>query len=260
MSAASVAWISIAPVKGLGLVHPAWVALDDGGVASDRRFHVIDERGRLINGKHLGVLVQVRPDYDDDAQTLALAFPDGGTVAGEVALGEPVTTVFYGRPVRGRAVVGPWNDALSAFAGRALKLIRSDRPGASNDRGRSGSASLLSRAALEAFAPAVGATSPLDARRFRMLFGIDGIAAYEEDGWIGRDVRVGEAVVRPRGHCGRCLITGQDPDTGVPDLPTLDALREVRGDVESTEPLPFGVIAEVVAPGRVALGDPVEVS
>jgi hypothetical protein len=91
-----------------------------------------------------------------------------------------------------------------------------------------------------------------------MTLGVDGVEAHAEDGWLGRRVAVGEAVVVPRGNVGRCRVTTLDPDTGVSDLDTLDALAEYRRDVETTEPLPFGVWCEVVEPGRIAVGDPVE--
>jgi uncharacterized protein YcbX len=53
-------------------------------------------------------------------------------------------------------------------------------------------------------------------------------------------------------------VTTQNPETGAPDLDTLKALAAYRQDVETTEPLPFGVYAAVAEPGRVRLGDPVE--
>jgi uncharacterized protein YcbX len=72
-------------------------------------------------------------------------------------------------------------------------------------------------------------------------------------------VRVGEATVIPQGNVGRCAITTQNPDTGRVDLDTLKALAAYRGDVETTEPLPFGIHAAVAEPGRVRVGDRVEV-
>ncbi|HZD69060.1 MAG TPA: hypothetical protein VFA45_09150, partial [Actinomycetes bacterium] len=98
-----------------------------------------------------------------------------------------------------------------------------------------------------------------DPRRFRMLLGVDGIAPHAEDGWLGRPVRVGGAVVVPRGHVGRCVVTTYHPQTAAHDLDTLHLLTRYRGDVDSTEALPFGVWAEVTHPGRVAVGDPVTV-
>jgi uncharacterized protein YcbX len=122
------------------------------------------------------------------------------------------------------------------------------------DRGRAGAASFISRASLEALERLAGAA--IDARRFRMLVEVDGLdEAHEEDTWVGRQLRVGAALVRVRGHVGRCLITERDPESGRSDLPTLDLLRSYRGDLQTTEPLAFGVYGEVLEPGRVAVGD-----
>ncbi len=100
-----------------------------------------------------------------------------------------------------------------------------------------------------------GATGEVDARRFRMLIEVDGLDAHEEDGWVGRRVRVGSALVAMHGHIGRCLVTSRDPDTGEVDLPTLDLLGQYRREIESTEPLPFGIYGEVLEPGAVRVGD-----
>jgi uncharacterized protein YcbX len=90
-----------------------------------------------------------------------------------------------------------------------------------------------------------------------MNFGVEGLEAHEEDTWIGRRVQVGDAVVIPHGNVGRCVITTQNPDTAISDLDTLKGLAAYRRDVETTEPLPFGVHAAVAQPGRVRVGDPV---
>ena len=255
--AARIAWISIAPVKGLALAHRDEVVLDPFGVRENRRFHLIGEDGRLLNGKQLGQLVQIAADWDEAAGTLALRFPGGTVTAGEVDLGERVATSFYARrEVEGRVVIGPWADALSSFLGLELRLVQPDRPGAAVDRGP-GAVSLLSTASLDALGTAAGASGPVDARRFRMLFGVEGVAAHEEDTWLGRRVRIGEAGVLLHGNVGRCIVTSRDPDTGARTLATLDVLAEYRDGVETTEPLPFGVWGSVAEPGRVRLGDAV---
>ena len=252
---ARVAWISIAPVKGLAVTQLEEVLLEPFGVRENRRFHLIGEDGRLLNGKQLGPIVRVTADWDEATGTLELRFPDGSVVAGEVELGKPVTTGFYGRrEVEGRLVVGPWAEALSSFVGQPLRLVQPAEPGWGVDRGR-GAVSLLSTASLEALRAAAGVDGPVDPRRFRMLFGVEGVDAHEEDTWLGRRVRVGEATVIPRGNVGRCLVTSRDPETGVRTLPTLDVIAEYRAGVETTEPLPFGVWGEVAEPGRVRLGD-----
>jgi hypothetical protein len=91
-----------------------------------------------------------------------------------------------------------------------------------------------------------------------MLLQVDGTAAHEEDDWLGRRVRVGEAVVQPRGHVGRCAVTQRDPETGLTDLLTLKLLAEYRRDLDTTEPLACGVYGVVLEPGTVRVGDAVE--
>ncbi len=253
---ARVVRISIAPVKGLALVHPEEVELGSAGVAGDRRFWLVDADGRLVNGKTHGRLLRVRASWDEGSRRLALAFPDGEVVAGAVEPGEPVELELWGTPHRSRRVPGPWQEALSRFAGEPLTLLWSERGAVDRGADRGGWASLVSRASLERLREETGSGGPVDGRRFRMLLEIDGIAAHEEDGWIGQRVQVGEAVVAPLGDVGRCVVTTRDPDTGVSDLDTLRALARYRPEGR-VERLPFGVYARVVAPGRIRVGDAV---
>ena len=250
---ATVAWISVTPVKGLALRQLEACELTELGVAGDRQFFLVDENDRLVNSKGLGALQQIVARFEDE--TLALDFPDGTTVAQQVGLDGSLDAQFWGVTVPVRVVDGPWSEAISEFAGRGLRLVRAPAP--ATDRMRSGAATLLGTASLEAMARVFGIDA-VDGRRFRMNFGIDGLEAHEEDGWLGRRVRLGEAVVVPQGNVGRCAVTTQNPETGNPDLDTLKALVAYRGEIESTEPLPFGVHAAVAEAGRVKLGDPVE--
>lgn len=250
----SVSWLSIAPVKGLALIQPDEVKLDRTGVTANRRFYLIDGDGRRFGLLRYGRLVQIRPEYDEDLDRLTLRLPDGSTVEGNVKLGAAVTTDFYGRPVSGRIVAGPWAEALSALARRPIRLVKTDRPGDGVDRG-GGHVSLVSDASIEEIGRR-GGRGAVDARRFRMLLGVAGCDPHEEDEWVGRSVQVGEAVVQLRGHVGRCAITTQNPETGIPDFDTLRMIKAYRGLREGR--LDFGVFGEVVEPGRVRVGDPVE--
>ena len=256
--AGRVARISIAPVKALGLVHPEAVELGPSGVAGDRRFWLVDAGGRLVNLRRHPRLMQVRPAWDEAARTLRLDFPDGSSVDGVVALGAAETVELYKTPHPSRHVVGPWQEAISRYAGEPLTLLWSE--GGAADRmtygGGIGGVSLVSRGSLERLRAQLGAESPLDGRRFRMLFEIDGVPAHAEDDWIGERVQIGGAVVEFAGDVGRCVITTLDPDRGVRDLDTLGALAEYRREGR-TEPLPLGVYGAVAVPGRVCVGDAV---
>src|SRR5262249_44677956 len=108
----SVAWIFVAPVKGLALASREEVVVEPFRVRENRRFHLTGEGGRLLNGKQLGTALGVTADWDEANNTLELRFPDGAVVAGEVGLGRRVATNFYGsRDVEGRVVEGPWAEA-----------------------------------------------------------------------------------------------------------------------------------------------------
>ena len=254
---ARVARISIAPVKSLGLVHPERVELQLGGVRGDRRFWLVDADGRLLNNKRNGPMVRIRPEWDETTRELALGFPDGTRVEGVVELGERVAAVLYGRPHPSRRVIGPWESALAAHVGQPLTLLWSEEH--ATDRGTAGGdVSLVSRGSLERLRAEAGAGDPVDGRRFRMMFEIEGVEAHAEDDWIGASVHVGSAEIAINGDVGRCIVTSHDPDTGITDLETLDMLARYRPDGR-VEPLPFGVYGTVRTPGYVGVGDAVRV-
>jgi hypothetical protein len=252
-----VAWISHCPVKGLAVGQLEQCELTEVGITGDREFFLVDENDRLVNSKGLGVLQQIVPRHDREVGSLTLAFPDGTTVSQEVGLNGSLGARFWGETVEVRVVEGPWSEAISNFAGRDLRLVRASEP--APDRRRSGAATLLGTGSLHALARILS-VEEVDERRFRMNFGIDGLGEHQEDEWLGRRVRLGEAVVVPQGNVGRCAVTTQNPETGAPDLDTLKALAVYRKVIETTEPLPFGVYAAVAHPGRVRVGDTVELA
>jgi uncharacterized protein YcbX len=248
--------ICIAPVKSLHVVSPDEVELTHAGVVGDRRFWLLDRDRRLVNGKRHPELMRVQPEWDEASRRLALTFPDGSVVEGEVEPGELFEAELYGTPHASRPVPGPWQEALSEFAGEPLTLLWSERGAQDRGSDRGGWASLVSRGSLEQLREEAGTTEPVDGRRFRMLFEIDGVEAHEEDTWLGNRVSIGDAVIVPLGDVGRCVVTTCDPDTGLSDFDTLNLLAGYRRE-GVTEPLPFGVYCDVAVPGRVRVGDAV---
>lgn len=110
---------------------------------------------------------------------------------------------------------------------------------------------LITRSALtelERRAREAGNTSLFDARRFRPNLLIDTAdAGFIEDGWIGRELRIGDAIIKVEMPCPRCIMTTH----GFEDLPkdpkVMRALVQHHGG-------DLGVYASVVQPGIIEQG------
>jgi uncharacterized protein YcbX len=90
----------------------------------------------------------------------------------------------------------------------------------------------------------------LSPHRWRGNLWLDGLEPWEEWGWIGRTIRIGEAELRVEERITRCRATSADPLTGVIDADTLGGLKAAFGHQD------FGVYAVVTKAGRIATGDP----
>ncbi len=112
------------------------------------------------------------------------------------------------------------------------------------------SISIHTTASLAALSAATG--RPVEPERFRGNIWLEGFDAWEERGWIGKRIRIGAAELEVREHIGRCVATTANPDSGKQDIDTLTLLEKHWGHTQ------FGVYAEVVKSGRVALGDKAE--
>jgi len=249
----TVARISLTPVKGFALVHPDEVQLTPSGVMGDRRFLLVDADGNRLRSSLTAWPIVVSAAYDAAHERLEMRFPDGAVVEDSAAGSGPLRMWNFhgGRVGRGRVVEGQWNDRLSALAGHDVRVVRPDEP----ETLREAPVTLVSRASVERLERE--AAGRVDARRFRMLFDLDGCAEHEEDTWDGRRLRVGDAVLRVGGPVPRCAATTRDPETGERDLDTLRLIKGYRG-VRDGEAIDFGVYAAVEQPGRVRVGDAVE--
>lgn len=90
---------------------------------------------------------------------------------------------------------------------------------------------------------------PLDPRRFRANLHVDGLPAWAEFDWIGRELPCGGAVLRVTQRIDRCAATNVDPDTGERDMQVPKTLQAGFGHVDC------GVFAEVASGGEIRLGD-----
>ena len=252
----TVSRLSITPVRSMALQHPDSIELGPNGVADDRRFSLHTEDGRIFDATKHGPLVQVHANLEvvDGRERLTLELPSGEVITDDVALGDPVRLDVYDRLFTARPVIGPWADAVSDMVGRRLELFRSERLPLERDRF---AVSIVSEASVEELARRGNEGRPVDSRRFRMLIEIAGAETpHQEDTWLGREVAIGQVLVRVTRPDARCVITTQDPDTGKRDFPTLHVIRQYRG-LRDGRKLDFGVYADVVRPGRVSVGDAV---
>jgi len=92
----------------------------------------------------------------------------------------------------------------------------------------------------------------VDHRRLRPNIVIEGIDGLVERGWQGLELRVGDAVVGMRQVRGRCVMTTFDPDTLEQDR---GVLQRIIDEYDGR----FALDCYVIAPGRIAVGDPFEV-
>lgn len=92
--------------------------------------------------------------------------------------------------------------------------------------------------------------SPL---RWRGNLWVDGWDPWAEQALIGRDLRIGEVVLRVMEPIQRCKATTANPVTGLCDVDTLAGLRSHTGAQN------FGVYAQVHTGGTLRPGDQIEV-
>lgn len=152
------------------------------------------------------------------------------------------------------AVPSPAADA--AASGHLDFPVRFQRFGAADaapryERGHLHILTTGSLARLQALLP----QAVVDIRRFRpnILVGTDeSDVDFVEQRFVGKRLRIGAALVEITEPCARCAFTA----LGQPDIPfDKDVLHAIARHSEGG----FGVLARVVTPGRIALGDAVAV-
>lgn len=89
-----------------------------------------------------------------------------------------------------------------------------------------------------------------DVRRLRPNIVVSGVDGLEERTWPGAELHIGQAVIRLDSLRPRCPITTVDPDT-------LERDPEVLRDIARRFKGLLALNAEVLRPGRIAVGDSV---
>lgn len=98
------------------------------------------------------------------------------------------------------------------------------------------------------------ARAPVDPRRFRANLHLDGLHAWAEMDWPGKNIRIGDVVLDVVETIGRCAATEVNPDSGARDLHMLKVLQDGFGHTVC------GVYARVASGGTLRVGDAIRVA
>lgn len=240
--------VGYAAVKGTRHLTRDRVELTGDGVVGDRRWCFVDvAAGQVLRTVQNPALVTAEARVDGDVVTLtAPGLPEASAIPEPT--GETVACDYWGRSVPVALLDGPHSELGSRLLDRPVRLAEAP-PG---EVVYAGAVSVVAVESLAALGDRLGVA--VDGQRFRPSLVLrTGVAAFAEEGWVGRDLAVGDAVVRLRRRTPRCAVTALDPATGERDLPMLTALAE-RPLTESREP-GFGLDGDVLRPGVVRPGD-----
>ena len=246
------------PVKGFTPEEcEALTVLDQGRVAGDRvlSFRFADSAaadGDWVKKYECVVLAntpglaRLQVDFDHRARRLRIGLD--GAVLEEAALDDA------GRKRLAAAladyVLKLGENPLSGHPERLPLRLVGDGVAPRYQDNEGGHATLHGRGSLASVAIATG-DHRLDEARFRSNIVVGGLDPWEELGWMGRRVRIGNVefdVVRQK---VRCLATHANPRTGERDVPVMTVLKNVFAQEQPT----FGVGMVSCWPGQVRLGD-----
>jgi len=236
------------PVKSMAGEALAAAELGERGLPGDRGLAVRDlADGRILSGKREPRLLFATARIADEAVVIAL--PDGREMeAGERAT-DAAMSAWLGRRVE---LVAAEPGVVSTFAmdldpDDPTEVMDLQTPAGSFFDSRS-CLHLLTGASLAA-AAALDPSVRWDLRRFRPNVVLAAEAGgFAEDAWVGADLALGEAVVWVRKPTERCVLATRE-QPGLQAQPAV--LRALHRDHDGA----LGVYANLVRPGRVAVGD-----
>ena len=233
------------PIKAIGREEIGSVTLGAGAVLPwDRVWAVVHEGAQITGGGWVPKQNFLRGVSAPPLMAISARFEVG---SGRIALSHPLAGSIEGMPDDpddAIALVDWLRPLWPANRPSPARIVRADI--AFTDV-PDPFVAVLNTSSNRALGERVGAE--LSMHRWRGNFWIEGLAPWEEFDLIGRELRVGNAVLRVEERITRCKATCANPDTGIADIDTLGALEDSYGHQD------FGVYARVVADGRVARGD-----
>jgi uncharacterized protein YcbX len=255
------------PVKSLGGQSLNYSAVDPIGLASDRRWLVVNGHDRFLTRRELPKMAEVRVELIEGAIVLHHE-THGALTVHEPAEGAETRNVTVWRD---RLPARNASEEASAFLSQALeKPVRLvwmhdilARPVAQN-HGKPGDhvsfadgfpLLLTTQQSLDDLNARLA--SPVTMRRFRPNIVIAGALPWAEDTW--RRIRIGGLSFRVVKPCSRCVIITQDPDTGV-RRDANEPLATLRSfHAASSGEIMFGQNVIPDGAGTIRIGDPVEI-
>ncbi|MCX5059505.1 MULTISPECIES: MOSC domain-containing protein [unclassified Streptomyces] len=265
--------IHVHPVKAFRGLAPREAVVEPWGLAGDRRWALIDTRGKVVTQRQQPRLAQAAAELVPGGG-VRLSAPGRGPLT--VRVPRPVGTVpleIFGDKVEGvpaeDAAAHAW---CSDYLGIDVRLVHMDdpatrrpvdpeyaRPGETVSFADGFPLLLTTSASLDALNSLIAqgsqpADGPLPMNRFRPNMVVAGTDAWAEDDWSR--IAVGEVTFRVAKMCGRCVVTTTDQDTaerGKEPLATLGRHRRIGSS------LVFGQNLVPLSPGTIRVGDPVTV-
>ncbi|WP_148573463.1 MOSC domain-containing protein [Nocardioides caldifontis] len=253
----SVASLDVSATKGFALRSVPAVQVSPTGIVGNREFFLVDVDEQLYSVPKDAVFLAYWTAYDPATGVFSMGRSDIAECAAVVRdVGPKRRFQFDERLVDGYWAPGPWDELVSELAGRSLRLARCAEPGGGFDVHP---LTLQSTASLRALGAELDGR-PVDPRRFRLNVTLEvGDRPFIEDEWADRVLEVGGCRLRLRGGIPRCLAVEHRPYDADRGLQVQRRIRELRGPT-ATEWGPavlFGMYADVVQPGTVAVDDPV---